>query len=602
VSLRPTNLHQIEVYLAMFAAMHSTFLPLAMLIVWLPSGGCTSHATPQPHNTVTKEALSEGGSQDTRPLSKPVTDPVAVTARLHAIATEGKLADLRWPDFSDYQLHFKRVYDTVGFAPVWVRDGHPSSQALGVIQALENSRRKGLNPEEYDASRWQSRITALKASEVSADTVANFDAALTVNAMRYISDLHIGRVDPAHFKFGINIDQNKYDLPHFLTTEIVNAPDVAAVLASVEPPYDGYRRTEAALQQYEQLMARGDGPKVPEIRKTVGVGEAYAGSAELAERLRLLGDLPQDTAVNLDLHKYDASLVDAVKHFQARHGLTADGRLGTETIRQLNVPLSERVLQLDDTLERWRWLPAQFPQPPVVVNIPEFVLRAFSPDQKVALSMNVVVGKSVRTQTPVFAEDMKYIVFRPYWNVPPSILRSEMVPAIAKNRDYLGRKGFEVTDSSGRVITSGTVSDDVLAQLRAGRLMVRQTPGSTNALGLVKFIFPNKNNVYLHSTPSQQLFSQQRRDFSHGCVRVEKPAELAAFLLRNQPPWTLERAQAAMQSGRDNQQVNLTTPVPVLILYATAVVDPDNSVHFFNDIYGHDKSLNAVLAKGPPYP
>ncbi len=263
---------------------------------------------------------------------------------------------------------------------------------------------------------------------------------------------------------------------------------------------------------------------------------------------------------------------------------------------------SDRIVQLDDALERWRWLPAQFPQPPVVVNIPEFVLRAFSPDQKLALSMNVVVGKAVRTQTPVFAEDMKYLVFRPYWNVPPSILRGEMVPAIVKDRNYLGRKGFEVTDSSGRVITSGTVSDDVLAQLRAGRLMVRQKPGPTNALGLVKFIFPNANNVYLHSTPAQQLFSQSRRDFSHGCVRVEKPAELAAFLLRNQPPWTLERAQAAMQSGRDNQQVNLTTPVPVLMIYVTAVVEPDNSVHFFNDIYGHDKALNAVLAKGPPYP
>ena len=291
-----------------------------------------------------------------------------------------------------------------------------------------------------------------------------------------------------------------------------------------------------------------------------------------------------------------------MKRFQQRHGLTADGKLSKETIRELNVPLPSRVVQLEDTLERWRWLPSDFPQPPVVANIPEFVLRAFSADQKVALRMNVVVGKAVRTQTPVFAENMKYIVFRPYWNVPPSILRGEIIPAIAKDRGYIGRKGFEVTDSIGRVITSGTVSDDVLAQLRAGRLMVRQKPGPTNALGLVKFIFPNQNNVYLHSTPSPQLFSQSRRDFSHGCVRVEKPAELAAFLLRNQPPWTLDRAQAAMQSERDNQQVNLTTPVPVLILYATAVVEPDNSVHFFDDIYGHDKALNTVLAKGPPYP
>jgi murein L,D-transpeptidase YcbB/YkuD len=585
----------------MFVSVRPTSLFLSMLVLWLVGGGCTSHATRQAQTTGATEAGNEGHSQAVSRPSAPAVDAAAVSARLHAIAAAGKLADLRWPDFSDYQLHFQHVYDAVNFAPVWVRDGQPTLQALGVIQTLEDSQRKGLDPEEYDASRWQARITALRAGGVSADTVANFDAALTVNAMRYVSDLHIGRIDPKHFKFGVDIEQNKYDLPHFVTTKVINAPDVVAVLTAVEPPYAGYRRTQAMLQQYEQLAVKGDGPKVAEAQKTVGAGDAYAGSAELAARLRLLGDLPQDAAANVDAHKYDASLVDAVKHFQTRHGLTADGKLGKETIRQLNVPLSDRVVQLDDALERWRWLPAQFPQPPVVVNIPEFVLRAFSPDQKVALSMNVVVGKAVRTQTPVFAEDMKYLVFRPYWNVPPSILRGEMVPAIVKNRDYIARKGFEVTDSSGRVITSGTVSDDVLAQLRAGRLMVRQKPGPTNALGLVKFIFPNENNVYLHSTPAQQVFSQSRRDFSHGCVRVEKPAELAAFLLRNQPPWTLERAQAAMQSGRDNQQVNLTTPVPVLIIYVTAVVEPDNSVHFFSDIYGHDKALNAALAKGPPY-
>jgi L,D-transpeptidase YcbB len=568
----------------MFSANHYRRFGVRLLLPWLIAIGCSSQTTP---------AMGWAAS---------APDPGAVGARLRAIASAGSLSDLRYPDFSDYRLHFQHVYDASNFAPVWVRGGQPTSQAFGVIQALETSQRKGLDPEEYDSSRWPARLSALKTGAGDADTVANFDAALTVDAMRYISDLHIGRVDPAHFKFGIAIAQNKYDLPNFVTTKVINAPDVAVVLAGVEPPYEGYKRTEVALQQYEQLMVKGDGPKVPDVQKTIGAGDAYAGSAALAARLRLLGDLPENAAANVDANKYDASLVDAVKHFQARHGLAADGRLGKDTIRQLNVPLGERVLQLEDALERWRWLPPQFPQPPVVVNIPEFVLRVFSADEKVALSMNVVVGKAVRTQTPVFAELMKYIVFRPYWNVPPSIVRGEIVPAIVKNRGYIGSKGFEVTDSSGRVITSGTVSDDVLAQLRAGRLMVRQKPGPTNALGLVKFIFPNQNNVYLHSTPAPQLFSQSRRDFSHGCVRVGMPAELAAYLLRNQSPWTLPRVQAAMQSGPDNQQVNLTTPIPVLILYLTAVVEPDNSVHFFDDIYGHDRELNAVLAKGPPYP
>ena len=571
------------------------FLPV---LLWLVAG-CTSQTTRQSQET--------GGTNysQTPPPAQPLptgVDAAAVSARLQAIAAAGQLAGLRYPDFSDYRLHFQHIYDSSSFSPVWLQNGQPTAQALGVIQAIGDSQRKGLDPEEYDASQWQTRIASLKTNGATAETVGNFDAALTVATMRYISDLHIGRVDPSNFKFGIDIEQNKYDLPQFVTTKVIHAADVASVLAGVEPPYNGYKRTEAALEQYEQLAAKGDGPNVPDVQKSVAPGDAYAGSAALAARLRLLGDLPQDAAANVDPQKYDPALAEAVKHFQDRHGLAADGKLGKDTIRQLNVPLANRVVQLQDALERWRWLPPQFPQPPIVVNIPEFALRVIDANQQVALSMNVVVGKAVRTQTPVFAKDMKYIVFRPYWNVPPSIVRAETIPAIVKNRNYIRDKGFEVTDTSGRLITSGTISDDVLAQLRAGKLMVRQKPGPTNALGLVKFIFPNENNVYLHSTPAPQLFAQSRRDFSHGCVRVEKPADLAAYLLRNQPPWTAERVQAAMQSGPDNQQVNLAIPVPVLILYQTAVVEPDNSVHFFDDIYGHDKELNAVLAKGPPFP
>jgi murein L,D-transpeptidase YcbB/YkuD len=214
----------------------------------------------------------------------------------------------------------------------------------------------------------------------------------------------------------------------------------------------------------------------------------------------------------------------------------------------------------------------------------------------------VVVGKAVRNETPVFAKDMKYIVFRPYWNVPYSITRGEIIPALVKDSGYLARKNFEITDQSGRIITSSAVSADVLAQLRSGKLLVRQRPGPTNSLGLVKFMFPNEHNVYLHSTPAQALFAESRRDFSHGCIRVQKPAELAAWLLQGQPKWTLDAVKAAMQSGPDNQQVNLEKPVPVVIIYLTAVVEENGEVEFFDDIYGHDRKLNAVLAKGPPYP
>jgi murein L,D-transpeptidase YcbB/YkuD len=294
--------------------------------------------------------------------------------------------------------------------------------------------------------------------------------------------------------------------------------------------------------------------------------------------------------------------VDAVKRYQRRHGLEEDGRLGAGTIKQLNVPLADRVRQLQLTLERWRWLPAEYSAPPIIVNIPDFRLRALDENNNVALDMRVVVGKAMRTQTPVFSRDMTYVVLRPYWNIPPSILRGEIIPAIQRDRGYIARKNFEVTTHDGKTVTSGVISDDVLAQLRAAKLMVRQKPGPTNSLGLVKLIFPNENNVYLHSTPSQNLFSRSRRDFSHGCIRVEKPAELAAWALRNNPGWTLEKVQQGMQSGNDNVTVNLAKRVPVFIVYGTALAYPNGEVHFSDDIYGFDAKLSTALAKGYPYP
>jgi L,D-transpeptidase YcbB len=496
----------------------------------------------------------------------------------------------------------QELYEAASYTPVWVRDGHPTIQATALIQALQNSQQKGLNPQDYDGSGWSERLSALKNASIDATTVAHFDADLSLKTMRYLSDLHVGRVNPKHFKFAIAVSQKSYDLPQFLLQKVVGASNVPEVLNEVEPPYYGYRRTEAALATYLALAEQDQGPSLPEVAKTLGPGDTYPGVELLAQRLRLLGDLPPNAVVDTNSAVYQGALVDGVKHFQARHGLGADGRLGKATVSQLNVPLSFRVQQLEDALERWRWLPVDFSPLPVAVNIPEFVLRVFSPDHRIAMRMNVIVGKAVRHETPVFAQDMKYIVFRPYWNVPYSITRSEIIPSLQKDSGYLARKGFEVTDQRGRIVTSGAVGAEVMAQLRAGKLLVRQRPGPSNSLGLIKFIFPNVNNVYLHSTPAQSLFAQSRRDFSHGCIRLEKPAELAAWLLQDQPKWTLPAVNAAMQSGPDNQQVNLSRPVPVVIIYLTAVVEENGEIYFFDDIYGHDRSLNAVLAKGPPYP
>jgi murein L,D-transpeptidase YcbB/YkuD len=538
----------------------------------------------------------------TPPQAGPTLDAEAVAGQLRTIAAAGTLADLTFPNFPDYSQEVQTLYRSVNYAPVWIRDGQAKPQALALITAFQSSRQKGLNPEDYDASRWPQRLAALKNSPLDANTVAHFDAALTVCVMRYISDLHMGRVNPKHFKVGFDVDQKKYDLPQFLTQKLLAASNVPEVLNGVEPTYYGYQRTELALQTYLALADKDHSPPLPDVQKTLAPGDAYPGAEALAQRLQLVGDLPQGPVPDAKPGIYEGALVDGVKHFQVRHGLGADGRLGKDTLVQLNTPFSVRVQQLDDALERWRWLPASFSPLPVAVNIPEFVLRVFSPDHRIAMRMNVVVGKAVRNETPVFADEMKYIIFRPYWNVPLSITRGEIIPALEKDGGYLAKKNFEVTDQSGKIVTSGAVSADVLAQLRSGKLLVRQRPGPSNSLGLIKFIFPNEHNVYLHSTPAQSLFSQSRRDFSHGCIRLEHPAELAAWLLQDQPKWTLAAVKAAMQSGPDNQQVNLTPSVPVVIIYLTALVEENGEVYFFNDIYGHDQRLNAVLAKGPPYP
>jgi murein L,D-transpeptidase YcbB/YkuD len=524
-----------------------------------------------------------------------------VSAQLREIASSGQLPELRWPNFSDYRQHVENFYQPSAYAPAWIRDGQPTPQALAILNLLKQADTQGLDPEDYDGSRWADRLARLRNTQERSQP-AIFDASLTVCLMRYISDRHIGKVNPQHFKFGLSADEKKYDLPAFLREKLVNGQDVNTELAQIGPPFAGYNRTLEALQRYLQLVPQDDGEKLPEAKKPIAPGSPYDGIPRLTRLLRLLGDLPANAAIPQDSTLYQGALVDAVKSFQSRHGLKPDGRLDEQTVRNLNTPLTQRLDQLRLTLERWRWLPDRFNEPRIVVNIPEFRLRAYDNSGNPALSMNVIVGKAFHHKTPIFEKDMRFVIFRPYWNVPPSIQRSEIVPAIQKDRDYIAKKGFEVVTPAGQVVTSGAITDEVLAQLRAGKLEVRQKPGASNALGLVKLMFPNEYNVYLHSTPSQQLFSQTRRDFSHGCIRVEHPAELAAWVLRDKPDWNVQRAQEAMQSGKDNEQVNLTSPVPVLILYGTAIVEPNGTVHFFEDIYGYDEELKQVLVKGYPYP
>ena len=515
----------------------------------------------------------------------------------------GKLDDLRWPNFSDYRGDVKNFYESSNYALAWLKDGRPTNQALAAITVLEQADQVGLSAEDYDGPRWKDRITRFSGGTQNpiGDEPSRFDLALTVSVMRYVMEVQFGRVKPHSVRLGDDDARSKFDLPNYIRNQVVNSNDVAKALSQLEPPYILYRRTEDALRKYMQLAAQDDGEKLPPgKKKTIDPGDDYPGVPRLVRLLKLVGDLPPDADVAPDSTLYKGPIVEAMKHFQERHGLEPDGRIGKDTLEQLNTPLSDRVRQLQLTLERWRWAPRVYDPPPILVNIPEFVVRGFGKGETIELTMKVVVGKAFRTRTPVFAQNMTYMVFRPYWNVPLDIQRSEMVPKLKKDPDYLTKNQLEVVDRHGTVVSTGAVSGEQLTQLNTGALNVRQRPGPKNSLGLVVFMFPNEHNVYLHSTPAPELFARTRRDFSHGCIRVEDPAKMAEYILRGNAGWTMDKVEEAMNTGPDSKTVILAHKRPVVIIYATAVVLPDGEVKFLQDIYEHDAHLQKALSLGCP--
>ncbi len=563
-------------------------LVLLSLSAWLALTACSNG----------KISLDQpaGSKAAARSVAKPTVLTPTGEQELRAAIESGELADLQWPNFSQQRAAVTGFYDQTGYKLGWIWEGKPTAQALELIGILEDADQKGLDGKDYDGGRWQKRLSTFEGpAEATESAQIRFDIALTISAIRYASDLHLGKVDPRALHKDFDPEVQKHDPGVFLSQNVVGASSVKDALAPIEPPYPGYQRTMAALQTYLQMAKNEVVDPLPQVKKPVLPGQDYGAIGKLVKRLEFLGDLPLSVSVP-DSEVYSGVVVDGVKHFQTHHGLEAAGKLGPQTITELNRSMAERVNALRLTLERWRWLPHNFAEPPIIVNIPEFILRAYNATGKQALTMRVVVGRALRTETPVLEEHMKYLIFWPYWNVPPSILRGEIIPKIMKDPAYIQKNNFEVTTYSGQVITDGIVSEDVLAQLRAGKLMVRQKPGPRNALGLIKFIFPNDQNIYLHSTPAQSLFSESRRDFSHGCIRVEDPKALAEWVLRNNPGWTRERIEAAFKAQKE-QQVNLAKEIPVLIVYGTAIAKEDGQVYFFDDLYRYDLALAKLFSQ-----
>jgi murein L,D-transpeptidase YcbB/YkuD len=504
---------------------------------------------------------------------------------------------MRWGRFPDHRDDVRRLYEDTGFRLIWTRDDAPTDQAWAVILSFLEAETRGLRATDYDAEWLEEKARALDSDlEAAPEEMALFDLAVTISLMRYLSDLRVGRIDPRAAGFDLDIEAKRLDLPA-VVHDIARTADPRQRVAAVEPRFPLYEPLEGALARYRRL-ADEPGLSLPAL-PLLHPGESHPAMPNLRRLLTALGDLPDEVGPSPHSEVYDEDLVAAVKQFQRRHGLEIDGVVGRETRRALRVPMAARVEQIEMALERLRWLPERFGQRFLLVNIPEFRLRGFTRGvAEPVLETNVIVGSAIRRhETPVLHADMRYVIFRPYWQVPLSITRKEMLPRLTHDPGYLAKEGLEIIERTDGPTVVHPPTRENLARLAAGTLRLRQRPGPRNALGLVKFIFPNRADVCMHSTPAVELFRHSRRDFSHGCIRVEDPVPLAVFALAGHEEWGRKQIEQTMYGAR-SLRVDLASPIPVYLFYTTVVASPSGEVLFFDDIYGHDKSLKRLLATG----
>ena len=489
----------------------------------------------------------------------------------------------------------QELYGQDDVVPLWSDKGALTADGSDMLALLRGAARHGLDPSDYLLGPVGASGANVPPQEPGR---SEYDVALSLGVLRYMRHVHLGRVDPR--AVGLRIDT--WSEPHAfpaLLREAIAAHGVASTVNSLAPPFALYGQLVDALARYRAIAARSD-PEVPTFAATVRPGEPYPGAHALGVHLATRGDLAPVDVPPAGAGRYEGTIVDGVRRFQTRHSLTPDGALGARTIAAARVPAATRVRQIEIALERLRWLPDVGNRRLIAVNIPMFRLWAWNAldgGQTPVFSTTVIVGKAMRTETPVLVESMEYVIFRPYWNVPRSILRDETLPAMRRDAGYLARQQMEVVGGPGDDAQPLAVGPDTLAALASGLLRIRQRPGPHNALGLVKFVFPNRESVYMHGTPTPSLFARDRRDFSHGCIRVADPSGLARWVLERVGGWDADRIARAMQA-ETSARVDLPAPIDVVVFYLTAVVLPeDGAVHFADDIYGHDAALERALAR-----
>ena len=477
----------------------------------------------------------------------------------------------------DVWTDVRAFYTQREHAPAWVDNRRPTSRAADAIAVLNTARRHGFSPDDYGATELLAMSQEVekidKESPQRLQHNAAFDARLTAALLALGRDVAIGRVKDPKWK-----SQRK--APGFVAALATIADgDAKDWIDAVRPPHSEYDALAKALDALHGQKEKGGWVSVPAVAKPGASGPAVAA---LRQRLAASGHLNGDPAGG---GSYDADVEAAVTSFQELHGIKATGIVDQQTLAALNVPLDTRMRQVALNLQRWRWMPDDLGDRHFMVNVPHFHLIARE-DGKPVMDIRVVVGK-VGNNTPLFSDEMESVVFSPYWNIPDSIAQGETLPALARDPNYLARQNIEIVRTSGEQISASDVDWGDPEALKG--FAFRQRPGSGNALGYVKFLFPNPHNVYLHDTPADSLFGKPTRAFSHGCIRVEEPETLAKYVLRDYPEWDEPSIFAAMRAGTE-RHVKLKQKIPVHIVYFTSWVDGNGGLHFQPDIYGYDQS------------
>jgi len=498
------------------------------------------------------------------------------------------------PDFSPLADQLAALYRQTGYQLLWLPPGRNRTAVEQGLAMIAQAAGDGLDPRYYDAEPLRKNLA--QADSIPAGAVqqqAEFDTAFSIAFLRYANDLHFGRVSPQQLDDPHTFGKNRtLDIPALLA-QAIEHQTLNKLPEQLRPKFKQYRQLQNVLAAYRKLPKEANREALL-FSTSLHPFETHPQMALLRQRLIQAGAMsPQSLAEDT---LYSEALQQGVKNFQQQNGLLADGIIGTETAAKLNETVQQKILQIELALERLRWLPDDIDGPLIIVNIPAFQLWAFNDnDDSEPLTLKVIVGKALQNQTPVLFEKMRYLEFMPYWNIPQSILDKEILPKLYEDIGYLESQDIELVERSENDADSW---DSVFEDLKSGRVRARQRPGKNNPLGKVKFVFPNKEDVYLHDTSSPRLFERSRRDFSHGCVRVAQADKLAEFVLKNQPDsaWNNEDILQAMSDSK-TRRVPLKNPIPVLFIYSTSFVDQQGQVHFYRDIYQQDPVLLKALDK-----